>query len=168
MDRAPVDTRSTTDRRPVRFATIAEALADAERCAAADEAGTLRRSGNWTPGQIFGHLAWWIDGAFDGYPASPPWFVRLLGPLLKNSALRRVQFGVRLPGVPGGTYGTEPMPTREGLERLRRAFERLERGAPERPNPVFGKMTHEEWKQLHLRHAEGHLAFLHPNGADER
>jgi hypothetical protein len=29
-------------------------------------------------------------------------------------------------------------------------------------HPVLGKLTHEEWTQLHLRHAELHLSFAVP------
>jgi hypothetical protein len=31
------------------------------------------------------------------------------------------------------------------------------------PNPVFGAMTPEDWKRLHLRHAELHLSFVVPH-----
>lgn len=157
-----VDTR-TAPRRNLSFATLADALADARRCAAADRAGTLRRTGNWTLGQILGHLAWWIDGAFDGYPMRPPWFVRLLGPLLKRMLLRRGgKPGMRLPGVPAGTHGTDLFSTDEGLARFERAVARLEAGPPSRPNPVFGKLTHDEWQALHRGHAELHLSFVEP------
>ena len=30
-----------------------------------------------------------------------------------------------------------------------------------KPSPVFGPMTHEEWEQLHCRHAELHFSFIH-------
>jgi hypothetical protein len=26
-------------------------------------------------------------------------------------------------------------------------------------HPVLGKLTHDQWKQIHLRHAELHLSF---------
>jgi hypothetical protein len=165
VNASPINTAKVTDRRALRFATLREALADAERCAAADRAGTLRRTGNWTAGQVFGHLAYWIDGGFDGYAMNPPWFLRLLGPLMKKSVLKpSTRAGMRLPGAPGGTYGTDVYSTDDGLARFRAAVDRLERQCPQRPNPVFGRMTHDEWKTLHIRHAEGHLSFLHPGG----
>ena len=36
---------------------------------------------------------------------------------------------------------------------------------PAKPNPVFGPLTHEQWIQLNLRHAELHLGFLVPQSA---
>lgn len=155
-----VDTRSVTIRR-LTLDTPERALAEAERIAAADRLGKVRRLGNWEVGQVFGHLAWWIDGAFDGYPTKPPLIIRLLGPLMKKKALTgKAPQGMRLPGAPEGTYGTERLSTDEGLARLRKAFERLRAAPPARPNPVFGAMTHEQWLKLHLRHAESHLGYL--------
>jgi len=39
-------------------------------------------------------------------------------------------------------------------------MERLRAGPPARPNVIFGPLTHDEWIQLHLRHAELHLSFF--------
>ena len=50
----------------------------------------------------------------------------------------------------------------EGLRRYRAAMERLRATAPTIPNPVFGRLTHEQWIQLNLRHAELHLSFQIP------
>jgi hypothetical protein len=157
-----VDTRAVTDRRSLRFASLDDLLSDAQRCADADHAGTLRRSGNWSLGQTLDHLASWIDYGFDGYPFRPAFVLRLLGPLIKRQALRGLTSGVRIPGAPDGTYATDAVSTEEGLAHLRRSVERLKGRAPTIRNPVFGPMTHEEWRSLHLRHAELHLSFMHP------
>src|SRR5215468_5699248 len=63
-----VNTKKVTGRRSLRFSTIDDVLADADRIAAADRAGTLKRLGNWTPGTIFTHVANWSSYPFDGYP----------------------------------------------------------------------------------------------------
>jgi hypothetical protein len=59
-------------RRTLRFDTIDDALAEIERIVAAEPGGTLNRLGNWTPGQIKGHVAAWINYSFEGYPIRPP------------------------------------------------------------------------------------------------
>jgi hypothetical protein len=149
--------------RELTFTTLGEALAEAERLATCERAGTLQRLGNWSTGQIFGHLSWWIDEAFDGTGSHPPWWLRLIGPLLKRRMTdRRARPGFRLPGAAAGTYGTEDMSLDEGLDRLRRAVARLQAGAPTVPDPALGWLTHEEWTRLHLRHLELHLGFLVP------
>ena len=166
MATTQIDTGKVTDRRQLRFETLDQVREDAERIAAAERAGRLRRTGNWTAGQTLGHLAAWINYAYDGYPPDlrPPWFIKLILRFQKNKFLRGpMPAGVRIPRVDGGTKGTEPLSLDEGLSRLRKAVDRLKAAPPAASSPVFGPMTHEEWRSNHLRHAELHLSFLHPS-----
>ena len=153
-------------RRKLRFDTVEAALADAERLVAAERDGRLaRRGGNWTLGQALGHLATWANYALDGYPPSvhAPLPVRLVLRLLRNRILANGMIpGVKLRNIPGGTLGLHVLPADEGLRRFREAFERLERSAPTIPNPAFGRLTHAQWVQLNLRHAQLHLSFFDP------
>ncbi len=163
----PVDTKKVTDRRALRFASLADALAEAKRIEQAERDGRLRRSGNWTAGQAFGHLAAWASYPYDGYPPElhAPWFIKAILRMQKRKFLTgSMPVGVKIPKVPGGTAGTEALSLDEGMRRLRKAWERLEERPPGVPNPIFGPLTHEEWKSLNLRHAELHLSFLHPQG----
>jgi Protein of unknown function (DUF1569) len=165
QERAMINTKRVRDRRKVRFETFDEAIADAEMLAAAERNGTLRALGNWTLGQAIGHIAYWADAPFDGYPKTPPlpWLLRVLLPLLKNGFLnKKLPAGARIPGTPDGTFGVDVLPTDEALGRLQSAFDRLAKQKPTRLNPVFGEMTHAEWIKLNLRHAELHLSFLKP------
>ena len=159
-----MNTAKVTDRRTLRFESIDVLLADIDRIVEADKNGTLRRTGNWTAGQAFGHVAAWMDYAYEGYPAKAPWFVKLYMRSKKKSFLRDgLPAGVSIPGVPGGTYGTEEYSTEEGARRLREALERLAREEPRKhESPVFGPISHDEHATLNLRHAELHLGFLHP------
>jgi len=161
-----VDTARVKDHRPLRFNASGDVLADADRIAASERAGKLRLSGNWTAGQSFGHLAMWIDYAYDGYPPGfgPPLIVRFV---IKTFMKKRfihgpMKTGVRIPGVKGGTLAIEPIPLETGLDHLRRAWARLDAAPPGTPNILLGPLTHDEWKKLHLRHAELHMGFLHP------
>lgn len=161
-----VNTKAVTDRRVLRFNSTADLRLDLDRLESAHKAGTLRAAGNWTPGQVFAHLAAFINFAYDGYPPElrpPPWLFRFIFGLLKKKYLHgRLPVGVRIPGVKNGTVGADLVAINEGLTRLRRAISRLESSAPTVPNPVLGRLSHEEWTALHLRHAELHLSFLHP------
>jgi hypothetical protein len=153
--------------RELTFHTLTEAMAEAERLAAFERDGSLQRLGNWGTGQIFGHLAWWIDESFDGTGFHPPWWLRLIGPLLKRRMTdHRAKPGFRLPGTATGTLGTEDMPLDEGLDRLRRAVARLQASAPTVRDPALGWLTHDEWTRLHLRHFELHLGFLVPRSSN--
>ena len=117
--------------------------------------------GNWTLGQTLGHLASWADYSYDGVPLKVPFFVKLIMRPMKRRFLRGpMPAGRNIPKVPGGTLATEPLSTEEGLARIRRSFSRLRDEPPTRPHLLFGPLTHEQWIQLHLRHAELHLSFL--------
>jgi hypothetical protein len=160
-----INTKKVSDRRKLRFESLDEAVRDAEALVVAERRGTLRGTGNWQLGQTLGHLAYWASCPFDGYPdlPRPPWFVRLLMPLMRKSFLNeRMPTGVVLRGVPGGTFGIDAMSPEEGLAKMRAAFDRMAKVAPTRENPIFVNMTHEDWIKLNLRHAELHLSFLHP------
>lgn len=150
--------------RELRFQSLVELRAEVERLLVADRQGTLKVSGNWTAGQNLGHLASWIEWGFDGYPPSvktPPWILRVVLKLMKHSMLNKpMRRGVRLPGVQGGTYGTEPCETQAGGARLLNALDRLKTTAPRYPSLALGQLSHEEAIQLHLRHCELHLGFL--------
>jgi hypothetical protein len=150
-------------RRKLRFQSIDDALAEIDRIEQADRDGCLQCMGNWTPGQVFSHLAAWIEYGYDGYPLkSPPWILRFILRLFVPKMLRDgMSPGVRIPGIPEGTIGMEPALTSDAAERLRKAFQRLKRGDPAPyDSPAFGKMSHEDRIRLNLRHAELHMSFL--------
>ena len=138
-------------------------LAPRRRTLAAEWAGTLRRSGNWTAGQVFGHLATWINYGYEGYPMRLPWFIRMLIRRKLPGYLRDgMPAGVRIPNVAGGTYGTDLLSTEEGATRLRAALARMLREPARYDSPAFGKMPEPQRIELNLRHAELHLGFLLP------
>ncbi|GEM_PF-291770 len=166
----PVDPKRA-QRRTLRFDSLGEAMEEAERLAASERAGELRATGNWSLGTTLAHLAWWADEAFEErrFPLYLRLLFRVLGPLAKSRALRgEMSPNAKLPGVRGGTYGVEETPTDEGMARFRGVFERLDREAPERRNPAFGWMTHDEWRSLHIRHAEHHFAYFWPSEETQR
>lgn len=161
----PVDTKHVTGRRETRFRSLDEALADAERLVGDEETGTLTQLGNWSLGRTLGHLSCWMEMPYDGYPPqiNPPWFVKFIVRMMKGRYMNgRMSAGVRIPGIPEGTLGTEEMPTRDALARFRRACQRLKSEPPTRDNPLFGPLTHQEWINLNLSHAMLHLSFFAP------
>jgi hypothetical protein len=160
---APVDTAKAAERRILHFDSIDQALAEVDRLVEAERAGRLKHVGNWTLGQILGHLACWTEYDYNGFPMKVPFFIRWFLQLRKNSFLYKpMKPGMRIPRVVGGTLATEPMPLEEALPRFRKVMERLKTEPPPVPSPVFGTMTHEEWIAINLRHAELHLGFLVP------
>ncbi len=160
----PVSTR-TAEHRTLRFDSFAEVRRDLDALEAAQRAGTLRTTGNWTPGQIFTHLAAFIDYGFDGYPPqlNPPFFVKWFLRMKKREFLARgLPRGVKIPRIQGGTVGMEDVPFDEGLVRLRGALDRLEASPPTHDSPGFGPMPHADVIGFACRHCELHLGYVHP------
>ena len=158
-------TAPKAERRRLRFTSIDDAIAEAERLVAADRSGQLDCVGIWKLGQALGHLATWANFAFDGYPPEvrAPLPVRMILRMMRGTVLKKgMTAGVRIGKLPGGTVGLEEMDAEEGLRRFRAAMERLRKSPPTISNPVFGPLTHEQWIQLNLRHAELHLGFQCP------
>jgi hypothetical protein len=159
-----VDTGKVTTRRKLRFDSIDEVLADVDRLVEAERAGRLGHVGNWSLGQTLGHLASWAEYAYAGYPGRPPVFIRWILRRRKQKFIHEpMRAGVKIPGIPGGTYATEPVPLAEAEGRLRRVLARLKSEAPTLVHPIFGPLSHGEWIGINLRHAELHLGFHVPN-----
>lgn len=151
------------ERRKLWFHSIEELLKELDRIEEADRRGTLNVQGNWTSGQIFAHIAAWIEYGWVGYPvAAPPFFIKwVLKWMCKRYLKKGMPAGVKIPGVEGGTKGQDPMSNAEGLARLRQALARLQAGEPTKfDSPAFGPLSYEDRIQLNLRHAELHLSFM--------
>jgi hypothetical protein len=70
--------------------------------------------------------------------------------------------GFKLPkDVEVGFFPATASP-QEALEELRAVVDRTQNERMTARHPILGKMTHEDWTQLHLRHAELHLSFAVP------
>ncbi len=161
-----IHTPSVTDRRRLRFASLDDLRADLDTLEDAFYDGAVRPAGNWTPAQVLNHLAAFINFAYDGYPPqlpTPHFLIRAVARLLGSKLLDKgFPPGIRMAGAPGGTFGADDGPFEDALIRLRAAIDRLEATAPVIPNPVLGFLSHHDWIRAHLRHAELHLSFLHP------
>jgi hypothetical protein len=154
-------------RRPLRFESVDDLLAELDRIETANLAGTIRATGNWTVGQILAHLAAWVEYGWDGYPIkAPPLAIRWVLKWMLPGMLRDgMKVGVKIPGVAAGTTAADPMETSEAIERYRTALGRLARGEPVRyDSPAFGPMSDADRTRLQLRHAELHLGFLSLGG----
>jgi len=155
-----VNTGKITGRRTLRFESFDDVMAEAERVTRQP----MRPLGNWSAGEILDHLARSIQESFAGSAPPAPWFARtFIAPFLKKSMIAKgLPAGFRLPK---GMEAFQPRPqiaADSALEDLRTATARLLKESPTKPHAFFGGLTHAEWLNLHLRHAELHLSFLIP------
>jgi hypothetical protein len=155
-----VDTKSVQGRRTLQFTSLDEVVADAEKLVSSSN---TRMIGNWPLERLLTHLATAINSSVDGFPARAPWFIRLFGPLLKKRFLTRTMSpGFQLPKDVEPTLYPPSAASNEALQILRAAVARVRNERMTASHPVLGKITHEEWTQLHLRHAELHLSYAIP------
>ena len=63
----PVNTKKVQDRRKVRYESLDELLADAQRFSG----DNVRKLGNWSQGQIYEHIARSLDSSIG--PTRAPW-----------------------------------------------------------------------------------------------
>lgn len=156
-----IDTK-TAPHRLVKFKTVDDVMQELDRIATADQAGTLRATGNWTPGQILSHLAAWIEYGYNGFPIkAPPFFVRwILKRMMKKTLANGMNPGMKIPGVTGGTTGQEDMETDAAIERYEAALLRMQSEPAIYDSPAFGKVSDEVRIRMMLIHAELHLGFL--------
>lgn len=124
----------------------------------------IRSTGNWTAAQNIEHVAVFIGWSLDGFPFRAPLPLRLIGRMLRSGALRKTP----RPGIPtpkGNRAHLSPadFPLERAMASLRRNIRRVQSGERmTHPSSFFGALTHEEWIDLHCRHAELHFSFLHP------
>jgi ubiquinone/menaquinone biosynthesis C-methylase UbiE len=150
------------ERRTLRLPSYDAVGADAEALLALG----YDRAGSWGLGQACHHLATIMEMSLDGFPSRFPWPVRLaarwffLGKILRHHVFRR-----RFP-APKFALPPEAADDRAGVARLRAVLGRLQGHAGEmRPSPVFGRLSPEQWREVHLWHCEHHLSFLLPRAA---
>lgn len=152
-----VDTKNVAGRRVLHFESLDEVVADAERLVASPN---IRMLGNWPLAQLLTHLATAINGSIDGISARAPWYVRMAAPLIKRRLLSRgMPPAFRLPGEVEPAFFPPAASPQEALETLRSAVARTKKETMSARHPVLGKLSHDEWTRLHLRHAELHLSF---------
>jgi len=164
-----INTRALADRRLLRFASVAEILADLDRLEAAERLGTLRALGNWPPGSIFDHLGRAAVCSFDGFDGFTfPFWLRACAPLVKRRMLNRsFPIGFKL-SKDGESKAWRPdVAFDQGLAFYREQLARIEPAGSPSPgltqrHPSFGFMMPRDWVLYHLRHAELHLGFLKP------
>ncbi len=149
-----VNTKKVQGRRKVRYESMDDLLADARRISDSD----VQTLGNWSPGQIYAHLAKSLDLSIDGFDFSMPAPMRwVMSMLFKRKFLHdQLPAGFKSPKkyVPAETSSAD------GLVLLEKAIAR-QNDVPDRvPHPAFGKIGKQGWHDFHLRHAEMHMSFL--------
>jgi len=161
-----INTKKVTDRREVRFESLAQLRADVERLreAAAAADGSIQSLGNWSLGQASQHLARFMVCSIDGFDKAP-FFLRPMGMMLQLFQGQKVLNQPPPPGfkIPStlAFFPDAEVDDAAGSAELLAVIDRLLSGTEcVHPSPLLGKLSPEQWTKLHLRHAELHLSFF--------
>src|SRR5262245_9596482 len=135
--------------RELQFRDFDEALAELDRL----HRGGYSKLGGWDLAQACDHLAYFIRGSLDGFTFKVPWLFKVLfGRLVLRRILKRRRMSA------GGPTPQKPLPAPGGDEaaavaRLKGEIGRLLAHPGElQPSPFFGRLTPEQWRELHLIH----------------
>jgi hypothetical protein len=152
------------ERRQLTFATLNDAVADAENLLAVG----YEKAGNWDLAQVCGHLSEWLRFPIDGFP-KVPLLLRPVMWLMRVTAGKKLRAKVLANGFDaGGRTMPQTVPVSGGSDaaavaKLKETVERFEAHAGAiHPSPLFGPMTKDEARELQLRHLAHHLSFLVP------
>lgn len=154
-----IDTKKVTDRRRLSFRSLDDIQADVE----ALDGSAIRTTGNWTPAQIVQHVTDVITLSVDGFGFKLALPLRVLGRLLRSQALSKpMRPGFSVPPAMRTMLPSDQVPFEQAVASFREAVGRAKTERMTKASPLLGAMTHEQWVQLHCRHAEMHLSFIHP------
>jgi hypothetical protein len=151
-------------RRQIQFATLDEAVRDAENLLARG----YDKTGNWDLGQICNHLAEWLKYPMDGYPRVPlllrPVFWLMKATVGKRMGRQMVEGGTMKTGMQTAPQSVfPPGGDAAAVANYRATVERWKAYAgPYHPSPLFGGLGRADWDRGHCVHAAHHLSFLVP------
>jgi len=156
-----VRTSRVRDRRALRFARLRELVEDVESFG-----GRVRATGNWTPAQIVEHVTKFIECSLDGFPVrDAPLIIRGVAKMMRSSILiKPMKPGIKSPRKFSALLPSPDVTWEQAVARLRKVVHRID-GKGQRMlqrSPLLGFLEHEEWIQLHCRHAEMHFSFMKP------
>ena len=149
-------------RRKIRFNSFEQILADAEKILDSKHVECL---GNWTPGQIFEHLAKSFRSSMHESKAVLSIWRRIIAKIVKPFVLRfGLPSGVQI--EPASKVAADKfMPrakvtTEEDFELLKQVIGKLSTEPMTARQNLFGHMSSKDWEMMHCRHAELHLSYL--------
>ena len=148
--------------RQVHFENFDELLQDVEMLHAA---ASLRTGGRWTAAQNIDHVRRFITMSREGTTAKAPLWLRILGRLLRGGLGKRdVPSGLKIPPSLAAEFVPPADITMDDVVEKFRTEVALAKvpGSMTQSSPVFGKLDHDKWYALHLRHAELHMGFIAP------
>ncbi len=148
-----------SSRRSLKFNDYSEIIQEIENL----QKNGYKKGGNWNLGQICRHISYYHKGSLDGFSKMLPWIVRVtLGKLFLKKMLSQTETKEGIQTDPKSVFTPEP-DEKPAIDEAIALLKRLKTNIGQlHPSALFGDLTNEEWRTLHLGHAAHHLSFLHP------
>lgn len=150
---------SSVPRRELNFSCFNCVLGDLEKVCS----GPVETTGQWTAGMIVQHIADAINASIDGFAVKAPLAMRLAGSMMRKRIIsNRLNPGIQIPKSMEGLRPDRNVALADAAANLRAAIRRTENEKMTATHPILGRLSDQEWRQFHLRHAEMHFSFIQP------
>ena len=119
-----------------------------------------RHWGTMNPAQMMAHCSMPLKSALGENPAKAPWFMQLIGKLIKPMILTKKPFQKNSPTDRSFIIPDERdfLEEKQRLTALIKQFS--QRGKDQiafNPHPIFGKLSYNEWNLLTYKHLDHHF-----------
>ena len=145
------------NRRKLQFQSYSDVIKEIELL----EKSELQSVGKWSLGQACAHLNYYYKGSLDGFDQMFPWIVRqTLGKIA-------LWWYMRVAEKEGNATAPQSVPPetvdqKKEIADIKESLRRLETETQLHPSGLFGDLSLEQWRKMHLAHASHHLGFLIP------
>ena len=154
----------TAERRKLQFGSLDDILADAEAVTAGGTADPPV-TGNWTAAQNIHHVAFTVGMSNRGFDLPIPLPMKLFGRTLKLLGMhtKPINPGIKPPAKVAAAFAPpDDITVADALQKLRDEIAYAKEHGMTHPSPLFGKLSDDQWKTVHCRHAELHFGFIRP------
>jgi len=157
-------------RRKLTFNTLDDILGEARSFAGRE----LATRGNWTAAENIDHVALGIEGSVHGFKPAKVGLpmklvVRTIVKIAPSMFLDKpFNPGIKLP--PGALDALSPragVSLDDAMQRLEQAIADAKTQGMHDVSPIAGKLTDDQWRRLHCRHAELHFSMIDPQPAEQ-
>ena len=149
-----------------KFQASTELLSELNQIEQAHQDGTLSTAGGWTVGQCLDHCAALIESSYDGFVGLEiNLLFKIIGRVVLKRMITREGFqmkpGIKIPSRAGKIRPMDDVTIEDGLAKIRLQLNRIiEDEQMTHPSPLFGKLTHQQWAGVHMKHCRMHMGFF--------
>ena len=154
----------TTATAPTRQKLSFKTLDDIARFVEPLPARGATSTGNWSAAQNIDHVAAVVDASIDGFTFSAPFPIRIFATLMRNRFLSKgFNPGIKMPSNVPTAF--KPGPETQLDDAVRHLTDSIQRAKDKKMtvvSPIFGALSHDQWIDMHCRHAEMHFSHIRP------